>query len=808
MRVPYRLGLDIGTNSIGWAVLDLNGSGEIFDIRAMGSRIFSNGRNPDGKATLASQRRAARLERRQRDRYLRRRTVLMNTLVRFGLMPESKSEAKRLERLDPYELRARGLDEALDPFALGRAIFHLNQRRGFKSNRKTDSGEDGLIKSGIQALDLELARSNARTLGEYLHKRIGANMTARARPEAEGSNKSYPFYPSRQNVEDEFEALWQAQTHFHPTLLTQEAHDAIHRVIFFQRPLKPVDPGKCTFLDGEKRAPHAHPLFQRYRILTELAILRIIEDEHNQRPLTMGERDLLLREMMGENKDRKPKKALTFQRIRKLLDLDPDAMFSLEDARRTDIAGDLTGAALTAKGRLDRLKWAQMDAEARAELVDKLLHTEEEDELLAWLEDVLGLDQETARLLAEKTTLPSGHGRLSLRALELIVPVLEKQSRQDEYGTERPIRYDEACQVLGWHHSDRGTGAGFGLMPYYGEVLYKSTVDAPKTVEPEAAKYGWITNPTVHIGLNQLRLIVNKLIERYGPPHEIMVELSRDLKTSKKKKDEIKKEQAQNATKNKRWREELETEFGIPHPSHKDMMKMRLYDEMPAGYKVCVFSGRMISRHQLLSDEIEIEHIIPFSRSLDDSFMNKVLCFRDVNRKKANRTPWKEFARTDGWDEIIERARLLSRSKFKRFLPDYLKQDQDFLARHLNDGRYLCRVAKDYLSCVCKSDNIWVVPGQLTAMLRGKWGLHDPLNHGNVKNREDHRHHAIDAFVVACTSRSMLNRLSRAAGLAEEENRDSIVNDMPPPFERFDREATRVKPGSTSSPPPRSPQAT
>ena len=142
-----RLGLDIGTNSIGWWLYGTKG-GRITEVIDGGVRIFSDGRDPKSKASLAVDRRAARAQRRRRDRYLRRKAALMKRMAQVGLMPADPSEAKALEVLDPYELRARGLDGPLPLKHFGRALFHLNQRRGFKSNRKTDRGdnESGKIK--------------------------------------------------------------------------------------------------------------------------------------------------------------------------------------------------------------------------------------------------------------------------------------------------------------------------------------------------------------------------------------------------------------------------------------------------------------------------------------------------------------------------------------------------------------------------------------------------------------------------------------------------------------------------------------
>jgi len=180
---PYRLGLDVGSNSLGWWVVWLDEKGEAVRLGPGGVRIYPDGRDPQSKTSNAVKRRTARGARRRRDRYLKRRTSLMSLLVAHGLMPRDEGERKALEALDPYELRAKALDEALPAHSVGRALFHLNQRRGFLSNRKTEKGdsESGAIKEGATKLKSAMATTGARTLGEFFHGRHRSRQPVRAR---------------------------------------------------------------------------------------------------------------------------------------------------------------------------------------------------------------------------------------------------------------------------------------------------------------------------------------------------------------------------------------------------------------------------------------------------------------------------------------------------------------------------------------------------------------------------------------------------------------------------------------------------
>ena len=172
-RRPYRLGLDLGTNSLGWFMVWLEPDGKSWKPVGLGPggvRIFPDGRDAKSGISNAADRRDARSARRRRDRFLQRQQKLMNALLRHGLMPADKDARKKLETLDPYELRAKALDEKLPIHHIGRALFHLNQRRGFQSNRKTDreENEKGAIKSASDNLAKMMEETKSRTLGETL----------------------------------------------------------------------------------------------------------------------------------------------------------------------------------------------------------------------------------------------------------------------------------------------------------------------------------------------------------------------------------------------------------------------------------------------------------------------------------------------------------------------------------------------------------------------------------------------------------------------------------------------------------------
>ena len=246
-------------------------------------------------------------------------------------------------------------------------------------------------------------------------------------------------------------------------------------------------------------------------------------------------------------------------------------------------------------------------------------------------------------------------------------------------------------------------------LPYYGKALQRHvSFGTNKREDPEEKRYGKIANPTVHIGLNQVRKVVNALIDRYGNPAEVVVELARDLKQSKKQREEIQREQTANEKRNKRISEDIAGILGISPESVRrdDIKRWILWEELSrdAADRRCPYSGEQISAEMLLSDQVEVEHILPFSRTLDDGMNNKTVCIRLANRVKGNRTPYE--ARADferqGWkyEDILRRAASMpNKRKAARFAEDgykrWLHEDKDFIARAREATHgYLSRLAK------------------------------------------------------------------------------------------------------------------
>lgn len=703
------LGLDLGTNSIGWALIDHDAEDRPVRVEACGVRIFQEAVDAVRGKPKNQARRAARMARRLVSRRRRRREKLLRLLLSNGLLPpdwldRTSAESHYNALGNPYELRRKGLDQPLIPYEFGRVFIHLCHRRGFESNRKSKPKEEGEIKQAISQLQQAIQNAGCRTLGEFLA----------------GQQKKRERHTGREMYRQEFELLWESQSRFHPTILTRDFKVVVHNIIFHQRPLKVKSGsvGRCTFEPRRFRASRAWPDAQRFRLLQDLNHLQIKSPTTREyRHLSSGERDKLLRLLEQQ-------KTVSWKKARRTLGLHEGELFNLEEGKKEELLGDQTSYALR---KVLGEKWNELSKEQRDLLVCDLLTIENEAGLLNRLHTWWGLEKELAENLAQ-IELEDGYFRLSLKAIRKVLPHLEQG-----------LTYDKACAAAGYVHTGSGGGTG-------------------------AAKLGnppQLRNPVVQKALYEARKVVNTVIRQYGKPSVIRVEMARDMKLSKAQKIALAKQAKQNESLNKQAEEALRAR-GIQQPSRDDKVKYRLWKEAGG---VCLYTGQPIGEAMLFSQDVDIEHILPYSRTLDDSYMNKTLCLARENRTiKHNRSPYEAYSSSpEKYADILQRIRALPCfpwSKRRRFEQKEI-DTEGFITRQLNDTRYICREVKDYLATL--GVTVEVSKGEATAWLRHTWGLNRILaGDGAIeKNRNDHRHHAVDAVVIALTSRRLFQHLSK-----------------------------------------------
>lgn len=724
----YTLGLDIGANSIGWAVVDTGAKPEVVDI---GARVFPEGVDRDTKGLEKSKnvaRRDARGARRVHQRRRKRREALIKELRRAGLLPEGKEELEKLLcETDPYPLRAKGLDEKLEPYEFGRVLYHLNQRRGFKSNRKSSNKkEEGQIAKEAGQLQVKIDDSRCRTLGEYF---------ASVDPEAKRIRDHYTF---RSMYEEEFDLLWNKQATFYPQILTEDFRKRVRdEIIFYQRPLKPCDDfiGDCDLEEDQKRCPRADWYARRFRILQDVNNLRVIDPDGQSRALGGDERGKVL-ELLGKSKQ------VSFSTIRKKLGFLESQGFNWEyevdekGKKREKLGGDEFCAAMRNKKAFGAKRWEELSEEERIRINEAFVEMED-DELVEFLTAECGLNTEQVDA-ALKVELPRGYMSFSRKAIRKLLPLMEAGKRPDE--------------ALAEVYPERGKQRG----------ELQERLGLPEDVR----------NPLVNRAMFEVRKVVNGILREYGRPAKIKVEMARDVKGNLRERREAHFKILDNEKRNEEVRKRLKEDINIANPTRDDVIKYKLWEECG---KVCPYTGKHISQVALFgpNPEFQVEHILPYDRSLDDSFMNKTLCCVIENRKKADQTPY-EFYHGDSekFEALKQRvnASAMLYWKKKRFWQEEVKTDE-IISRELNDTRYITREAVKYLKQVCK--NVTGTRGKVTSELAHQWGF--------IKDRDDHRHHSIDAVITAVTEQKHLRELGRT-------KYSSVGEAFSPPWPHFREE--------------------
>jgi len=773
------LGLDLGANSIGWALLDYQ-DGEPVGIVGSGVRIFEAGMEGDIESgqeeSRGKKRRDARQVRRQIDRRGRRQKRLAHVLQLGGLLPEGdlgtgQQQHEFFLRLDrqlqkdghfadapadvalhhvfPYWLRAQALDTRLEPHVLGRALYQLGQRRGFLSNRKVpDKDEEkSVVKKGISDLQHAMEEAGARTLGEYF---------AQLDPTDAQQRRIRQRWVGRQMYIDEFEAIWTAQAVHHPDLLTDELRAKVYSAIFDQRPLKTQKHliGRCELEFGRHRAPMALLDAQRFRLLQKVNDLKIVDPDFRELPLTSEQRAKLLDALDNQGE-------LTFGKARKLMGIPARGYrFNFERGGEKKLVGNRTA------GRLRKIfgdRWEAFSKQERDQVVEDVLTFEKEDALERRGRNHYDLDEQAAQALGQLELEP-GYCSLSRQALAKILPHMEEG---DHFITARDKAYEEDTETTR------------ELIPEFLPPVFEAPL-------PD------LRNPAVSRVLSELHKVVNAIIRKHGKPDVMRIELARDLKRNREDRKRIWKRNRQNQRDREGAVQEITDKMGNPSPRQGDVLRVLLAKE--CNWE-CPYTGKHISMAGLLgpASQFDIDHIIPFSRSLDDSFLNKVVCNNEINRSKGNRTPYEAFAQDeDRWAEILERVKRFKGeardAKVRRFRMESLEELDDFTKRQLNDTRYASTLAAKYLAVLYGRDyrrHIQVSAGQVTAQLRKAWKLNSILGDGGVKSRDDHRHHAVDAIAIALTDRKMIKSVSDAAQKAQHHGQLRWWKTVPVPWDAF-----------------------
>ena len=767
-------------------------------ILRMGVRIFPEARDPDG-TPLNQQRRQKRMVRRQLRRRRVRRRLLNEILHESGLLPRfSSTEWAVVMATEPYGLRKRGISQALTAHEVGRAIYHLAHHRHFKGrdlDEPDDNTEEAADEKAVKTdreSTLRTLRTEKVTLGAWLSQR-------------DPHQRRRGIHAHRDVVKEEFEKLWNAQAPHHAVLRDDSFRTRIQEAIFSQRPVfwRKSTLGECRFMPGEALCPKGSWLSQQRRMLEKLNNLTLATG--NARSLDPEERAAVLAKLQTQG-------SMSWSAVR--TELKPifkrrgdeggekRLKFNLEVGGEDNLLGNTVEAKLASifgdawdrhpnkqaiRDTVPRRLWSADYGEVGSQRVVILSSAQRKANRETAARDFiadLGVTPEQAHAL-QQMTFPAGWEPYSSKALQAFMPHLAAG-----------VRFGALVNGPDWtdwrseNFPDRDQPTG--------ETLDRLPSPANKEERERIAR---LRNPTVVRTQNELRKVVNNLIDMFGKPDLIRVELARDVGKSKREREEIQSAIRKQERRRKEAIKDLESN-GISQPSHDDIEKWLLWKE---GSDRCPYTGDQIGFDALFREgRYEVEHIWPRSKSLDDSFRNKTLCRKDINAAKGNKTPYEYFLNDpDGWAAIQNRMQGMiatkggigmARGKVKRFLAESMPDD--FASRQLNDTGYAARQAIALLNRLWPDVGIeapvtvQAVTGRVTAQLRKAWGLNNILAEDGEKTRADHRHHAIDALTVACTHPGMTSKLSRY--LAAKDDPNAARPKLSPPWSNIRSDAEKA----------------
>ena len=783
--------------------------------------------------TANQKRTARRTMRRGFARYQLRRYRLRRELEKVGMLPDAALIQLPLLELWELRKRAATAGERLTLPELGRVLCHINQKRGYrhvKSDAAAIVGDEGEKKkdsnsaylAGIRANDEKL-QDERKTVGQYFAEQLRQSQS----PTGGISYRIKDQIFSRQRYIDEYNQIMAAQRVHYPDILTDEFIRMLRdEVIFMQRPLKSCKHlvSLCEFEKqekvmrvhqdggkggrqlverrvkfGPKVAPKSSPLFQLCRIYEAVNNIRLTRPDGSPRDITPEERAKIVAHLQSSA-------SLSFAALKKLLK--EKALIADQLTTKSGLKGNSTRVALAAALQsypqyhhlLDmelemRMMSVQLTDEETGEVTERevavvtdsyvrqplyrlwhiLYSIEEREAMRRALITQLGMKEEDldGGLLDQLYRLDfvkPGYGNKSAKFICKLLPQLQQG-----------LGYSEACAAVGYRHSNSPTSE---------EITERTLLEKIPLLQRNELR-----QPLVEKILNQMINLVNALKAEYGVD-EVRVELARELKMSREERERMVRNNKDREDHNKEVAEKIQ-KCGL-FPTKSRIRKYRLWEE--AG-RQCLYCGRSIDEKQCLNgDDMEVEHIIPKSVLYDDSYGNKTCACRRCNKEKGNRTAL-EYIRAKGWEaEYMDRInglldkKAISYSKHQRLR--WLKEDipSDFLERQLRLTQYISRQAMAILQQGIR--RVSASEGGVTARLRSLWGYDDILHTLNLdrydsmgetervsregetteklrikdwSKRKDHRHHAIDALVVASTRQGYIQRLNRVSSESERE---------------------------------------
>jgi CRISPR-associated endonuclease Csn1 len=711
--------------------------------------------------------------------------------ARYQINP---AETKTMEdkKKTPFEWRAKGLNEQLEPEQL---VYVLSELAGKINN---SSGYLGAISDRSKELYF-----NKQSVGEFLYEKLSNNRHYRVRNQI--------FY--RQDYIDEFQKIWNKQAEFHPELTDELKQKILKHIIFYQRPLKSckdliahcefewkeIDKNGKKIIIGPPVIPKSSPLFQEFRLLSFLNNLKITNK-------TTGETNIVLNDLQRDFVLKKLREIeeIDDKGLLKLFRENDDVFYPDFDREEIDtweikfkkIKGDTTYSKIyKIIGDSDILKFDASADDFEKQPYYRLWHLlysfagdnskSGVEKLIEKLTKDFGFDESVAKKLSN-LTFEDDYGNLSAKAIRKLLPYMRSGDRYDEAAT----------KVYGKHSADSLTRQELDEKPLLDrlEILPKNS----------------LRNPVVEKILNQMVNVVNSIIDEYGKPDEIHIELARELKKSAKEREDATKAVNDGNRNTQRIKDILKNEpFNLTYVSRNDVIKYRLWEELKQNEYRTLYSNTYISSSDLFNGTFDIEHIIPQAMLYDDSYSNKTLELSSINREKSNETAY-DYMKHKGDDYLskyesicknLNKQGAITDGKYHKLMMTGkgIGDRVGFIDRDLRDSQYISKKAQGMMKDLVRT--VIATTGAVTDRLREDWGLIDTLKEltwhkyeqlgltdpqinrqGKTlrrfkkdakgeevwTKRNDHRHHAMDALTVAFTRYNHINYLNYVEGHKEE----------------------------------------
>ena len=793
---PYLvLGLDLGIASLGWCLLDIRNQ-RVVD---MGVHLWESVQEPKTKASLAATRRTARSQRRNTKRHRDRMRHCLALLKEHGLLPADATSASlqkvKDDPLTPLQARVAALDELVTDRQLAQALYNICNRRGYIPHGEGDGDAEGKKVLGAISENSEaMEKHGYRTAGEMMLREGEACGKPQGRSRNHGGD--YSRCVTMAQLLAEADAILEAQRTLGNPKATESLQSAFEACVSWEKSTTERDEraygqvGECVYLAPEKRAARACPSSERCAAFERISHVRIVAPDGSESILPAEVRRQAMAVLFSPvsirgNKDCR----VRYKDLRKLLRLPDSAYFKGVQDEKEEVAEPKCWRKLRATLPSDLMIRIAGDRDLADAVGSALAYASSEGSLrqrLAQLAPGELSDAETDAVcgLPYSNQLFSGYGSRGITALQMLCDAFE------DYGHVTTLAEAEAACGLMAKRMEPPKHKGACLPPY---TDFDSSC----------------SNPVVLRAMGRVRKLVNAVIREYAMPDEVHVELARELKLPKRVRAEIDKANRERAKARDQIRGGLAEDMGCPasEVSGKLVEKIEYWREQGGRD---VYTDEPISYERLLAEGdtyCQVDHILPRSRSCDDSRANKVLALSKSNQDKRGKTPFEWLDGTPQWDGFKARVSDMRRrgypnGKVKRLLEtDFAAKQGKFIERNLNDTRYASRRAVSYIAAYLEfpADNpdpngnlrdkhVCAVAGGATSALRYAWGF-------AKKDREkDDLHHAVDAAIIAACRENAVVKVAKYSEqrhhMPEEQRKRLLAGTQP--WEGFARQVEQT----------------